>query len=442
MKRYLFVVALVGVMQVVGAAPRVPARMSLANVKLRITKKGQERIQEKVDSLTRSEKHVQVLLYRVNLYLPLVEKVLQEEGIPQDFRYQVIQESALISDAFHAPGESVGFWQFKEPAALESGLTINGAVDERMHIVAATKGAARYLKSHYQYFDSWLFALLAYNRGRGCVEKLHYKKYRGLKKVRIDEETHWYVIHFLAHKLVFAQRIGTPPLPEFYLYEYPTAQGKTLKEVSQIFGVDTEDLKTYNKWLKTDRVPTHTSCGVIVPLSHEQHIQNKAVKQTPIGVKFPIDYARYWGRAADFPVVSTLRNNLSGVEFTLFNGVIGVIAQPDDSLASLAQAGNLTLDHFLAFNDIDLEHRVVPGQVYYHRPKASKADVHFHIAQSGDTWWSVAQQYGIKKKDLLLKNRLRQEVVLEPGRVLWLRFIRPAKIPIAYQQKENEQGSD
>ncbi len=440
-KRFLLTICLVGSIQTAEAAPHVPSRMGLADIKLWITKKAQRRIQEKVDSLTKSEKHLQALLYRVNLYMPLVERVLTEEDIPQDFKYQVIQESALISDAFHTSGKSLGFWQFKEPAALESGLKMNFAIDERMHIVAATRGAARYLKSHYQCFDNWLYALLAYNRGRSYVEKLNHKKHRGIKKMRIDDATHWYIIHFLAHKLVFAQKIGQPPLPEFRLYEYP-AQGKTLNEVSQVFGVDKEQLKSYNKWLKTEWIPPNTICGVMVPMTHQQHAQNKIAQDNPVLPEHLADCSQYWERAADFPVVSTSRDNQKGVELTLFNGVMGTLAQPGDSLASLAQAGNLPLDQFLVLNDIDQGHQVVPGQVYYYGPKASRAGVHFHVARPGDTWWSVAQQYGIKKKALLLKNRLHKEVVLEPGRVLWLRFIRPAKIPVAYQHEDGNTNSN
>jgi membrane-bound lytic murein transglycosylase D len=75
------------------------------------------------------------------------------------------------------------------------------------------------------------------------------------------------------------------------------------------------------------------------------------------------------------------------------------------------------------------------GQVYYFKAKKSKAGVHYHIARPGETWWSVAQKYGITKSALLSKNRLRKESALQVGRVLWLRFIRPANIPIAYEQE-------
>ena len=99
---------------------------------------------------------------------------------------------------------------------------------------------------------------------------------------------------------------------------------------------------------------------------------------------------------------------------------------------SLAKLGGIPFSEFLTFNDLDKNHTIMPGQVYYYNHKENKASIHFHIVRSGDTWWSVSQKYGIKKKALLIKNRLHCEVPLKPGRVLWLRFIRPRKIPIAY----------
>jgi membrane-bound lytic murein transglycosylase D len=103
----------------------------------------------------------------------------------------------------------------------------------------------------------------------------------------------------------------------------------------------------------------------------------------------------------------------------------------------LAQAGNISLEKFLVFNDLDKDHSIIPGQVYYYRPKQNKAGVHFHIVRKEETWWTVAQKYGIKKEALLLKNRLRKEETLQPGKVLWLRFIRPANISVAYMYPPN-----
>lgn len=434
MKRCLLVCYLAWSMQTVWATPHVPSRMWLADIKLHITQDAKEHIQEKVDRLTRNKKYFQALLERANLFLPIVERVLKEESTPLDFKYLVIQESALLADAV-STSNAVGFWQFKEPAAREVGLKIDQQVDERMHIAAATRAAARYMKQHNREFNNWLYALLAYNEGRGGAKKYIKKQYIGAKAMPIERQAHLYIVQFLAHKVAFEKVLGQERHPALCLYEYQEAPGKTLSEIAKEFGVDKQQLQAYNKWLKRARVPYDTTCVAIIPMTQQQYAQSNAAQAKHILAKYKIDYAQYWERAADFPVITPKKDKKSSTVVTKINGIVGTQAQPGDSLTSLAQAGKISLAQFLALNDTDKKHLVVPGQVYYYKPKQSKAGIHFHIARPGETWWSVAQKYGIKKETLLLKNRLRQEVALQPGRVLWLRFIRPVKIPIAYETR-------
>ncbi|MCK5701024.1 MAG: LysM peptidoglycan-binding domain-containing protein, partial [Cyclobacteriaceae bacterium] len=54
----------------------------------------------------------------------------------------------------------------------------------------------------------------------------------------------------------------------------------------------------------------------------------------------------------------------------------------------------------------------------------------------GENAWSISQKYGIKIKKLLTKNRMREEKDLSPGMVMWLRFIRPADVPVEYKETD------
>lgn len=416
-------------------SPQVPAKMKFAGMKLRISRAARHRIQEKVDSLVKSDKYFQELVKLVNLFMPIVERILQEEGLPEDFKYQIIQESAMVSDAVHV-SNTVGFWQFKANTALEVGLKIDSDVDERMHIVAATRGAAKYLKKNNQHLENWLYALLAYNQGLGYVKKLRYQQHRGATSMKVLPDTHWYIIHFLAHKVVFEHIIGKTQHPELYLHEYEEAHGKSLHEISQEFGIDHAQLKAYNKWLKSAKVPHDTDYPIIIPLKHQQSAprrQKRSLKAEPVDQR--LRYDQYWESAEKFPVITLYKTKKADTPLKTINGIPGIQAQPGDTLSTIAQAGNLSLDRLLAYNDITADHQVIPGQVYYCKSKYSRAAIHFHIAREGETWWSIAQKYGLKKAALLTKNRLRKEVPLKPGRVLWLRFIRPAKVPVAYEYR-------
>ena len=61
--------------------------------------------------------------------------------------------------------------------------------------------------------------------------------------MRIDDQTHWYIIHFLAHKLVFESRLGQERHPTLCLHEAPEVHGKTLRELSKEFSVPLAQLQ-------------------------------------------------------------------------------------------------------------------------------------------------------------------------------------------------------
>src|SRR5690606_10078578 len=98
-----------------------------------------------VDALTRYAKSFEVKVQRARTYFPIIERIFAEEDVPDDFKYLVIQESALIADAVSV-SNAVGFWQFKDFTAIEMGLRVDKTVDERMNIVSSSRAAARYLK--------------------------------------------------------------------------------------------------------------------------------------------------------------------------------------------------------------------------------------------------------------------------------------------------------
>jgi membrane-bound lytic murein transglycosylase D len=422
MKRRLFFCCLAFSLQSYGAAPQVPSTIRFANITLHLSKEAKKRIQEKVDSLTRNEKYFQTILDRANLFLPIIERVLKEENLPLDFRYLVMQESALVADAVSTA----------KPAAREVGLKIDRNVDERMHITAATRAAARYLKQHNRVFDNWLYALVAYNEGRVGARRFIQKHYLGANKMNIEQQAHVYIIHFLAYKVAFEQVLGKDGHPELYLYEYQEVHGKNLNEIAQELGVDVAKVKDYNKWLKRYRVPRGTTCAAVVPMTHRQYASQGTLKKKDALAKNNIDYVKYWEKAENFPTITCSKGKKNDAKIVVINDIAGVVALEGDSAVSLAKAGRISLTKFLAFNDLDKSCSILPGQVYYYRPKHSRASIYFHIARSGETWWSVAQKYGIKQKALLHKNRLRKEVALEAGRVLWLRFIRPTHLSVTY----------
>jgi membrane-bound lytic murein transglycosylase D len=284
----------------------VPSKLKFTNMQLYITPEAKEEIQKKVTSLTRSTKHYQQILDRVNLYMPIIEKVLQEEGVPEDLKYLVIQESVLIGDHV-SESNAVGFWQFKKEAASEVDVRMDRYIDERMHIAASTRAFAKFIKKHQAQFKNWLHALLAYHLGRGGAKSyIEEKKWHVQDtKATIDGRAHWYIYHFLAHKLVFQDAVGKELHPALRLYECKDCQGKTLHEISQQFGASVSLIQHYNKWLKPLKVPEDAVCSMLIPLTHQQYAQvDRLDLPSRLLNKYKINYHAYWEHAARFPVMS------------------------------------------------------------------------------------------------------------------------------------------
>ena len=426
-------------------SPKVPGTLFFADLRLELTTDAQKKIQTDVDALTRYEKYFNAKVERIDAYFPLIEKVLQEENVPEDIKYLVIQESALVGDAVSS-SNAVGYWQFKEASGREVGLAINGDVDERMNIITATRGAARYFKNNNSFFDNWLHALMAYYEGPGGALKKADKRFNGKKTMRLDGRTHWYILKYLAHKIAFEDAVGRNPNPPVQLFVYTEGGGQTLRDVAQKFKVTEDDLQPYNTWLKQRRIPTDKTYPVIVPdfsgsmrepliaQNEQQPSRSEAKAPNPSASASILEGEELHSEA--FPAINT--RVWWGKKQLVVNGIPGVIAQEGEDVKKLAQRTGVPPSQIVKFND--LTHRqasITPGQPYYIKNKHNRAPAHFHIAETGETWWDVSQRFGIKLKKLLRNNRLREEKPLEAGHVLWLRHIRPKTVPVEYRKPTN-----
>ncbi len=436
----------------------VPEVVDFANMRLELTNEARKKIQTDVDALTRYEKYYNAKAERINAYFPLIEAVLREEGVPDDIKYLVIQESALVGDAVSS-SQAVGYWQFKEGTAQEVGLLVNGAVDERMNIITATRGAARYFKSNNAYFDNWLYALMAYYEGPGGALKKADKSNYGARKMRLRGNTHWYVLKYLSHKLAFEPAVGQPMDTPVQLIAYTEGSGKTLAEVARAFDLKASYLEPYNLWLRQRRIPATKPFPVIVPrynaIPADDLLAQRNSSDQQNTNRNQGDQARTKSEAADrtaktaglrnptyfdeqretekFPVIRE-GETFRGEKRLLINGIPGIIAQAGEDVRALAERAGVSSSQLVRYNDLTSKRaRVEEGMAYYLRPKKNRAPAHYHTVAPGENLWSISQRLGVKLKKLTRNNRMKREDALKPGLVLWLRFIRPQQVPVTYQ---------
>jgi len=159
----------------------------------------------------------QVILWikRSDRYLPIIETMLAEKGMPDDLKYIAIVESALRPHASSKKG-AVGFWQFIPATGRKYGLTINSEKDERRNIFRSTESAITYLKMLYEAFGSWTLAAAAYNMGeQGLQSEILAQHTNNYYYLYLPLETQRYVFRIISAKLILTQ-------PEIYGFQYTT----------------------------------------------------------------------------------------------------------------------------------------------------------------------------------------------------------------------------
>ena len=241
-------------------SPLIPESLFLAGEQVPIESFS---VREKLDRelIINTYRHSSSILYlkRASRWFPLIEPILEEHGIPNDFKYLAVIESGLTQAV--SPAGASGFWQFMKKTAPEYELEVTSTVDERYHVEKSTHAACQYLQESYEKFGNWGLAAASYNMGMTGVERrLEAQGVDSYWELHLNSETGRYVYRILAVKEVLSH-------PETYGFQLTendlylphevrkvaiTASIENLSEFALKNGSNYRELKELNPWLIKD----------------------------------------------------------------------------------------------------------------------------------------------------------------------------------------------
>lgn len=202
-----------------------------------------------------------LMFKRAHKFFPIIEPILKEEGVPEDFKYLALIESGL--ENVTSPAGAKGFWQIMKAYGRENGLEINENIDERNNLEKATRAACAYFKKAKNRFGSWTLAAGSYHNGQfGISKELERQKAESYYDLLLGPNGRRYVFRIVALKEIvnnpkkygfnFTENDLYQPIPTYKIaVEKPIAN---LAEWSKEKGINYKVLKIHNPWLRENKL--------------------------------------------------------------------------------------------------------------------------------------------------------------------------------------------
>ncbi|MDX5585606.1 MAG: lytic transglycosylase domain-containing protein [Aureibaculum sp.] len=243
-------------------AIKIPDNLEFAGEKVPLYKPDiKERIDRELLVNTYWQSNGLLWIKRTHKYFPVIEPILKEKGIPDDFKYLAVIESNLQNVT--SPAGAKGMWQLLIGAAKDNGLEVNDNVDERYHLEKATRAACDYLLAAKKKFGTWTMAAAAYHDGNGgLAKKLSQQKVTSYYEVLAGENTQRYVPRILAAKEILSnpKKYGFQ-FDQEDLYQLPSSYPVKVDTVinnialfAKKFGTNYKVLKIHNPWLRENKL--------------------------------------------------------------------------------------------------------------------------------------------------------------------------------------------
>ena len=332
---------------------------------------------------------------RAGRYRAMIQRVLAEEGVPQDLIYLAVAESGFQPRAVNRRSHAGGMWQFMPYGNY--GLDHNSWVDERFDPEKSTVAYARYMKFLYDQLGDWYLAMAGYNWGAGnvqrAVQKTGYADFWELyKRHNLPAETQNYVPEILAaiiiannpHQYGFDDLTLDPPvLTDTVTVNYAI----DLRLVSDLVGAPIDELEALNPSLLRMETPPDQPFDLHLPAGTATLFDQRVAL-------IPENHRNSWRY---HPVTA------------------------GDTLESVARAYRVPVDELAEANQLHRDENLEGVQaLVVPVPLAEEPSRHVRLytARRGDTLVTIADRFGVSLTELRRWNRIPSGIRVAAGRRL------------------------
>ena len=338
--------------------------------------------------------HMLRSMERAGKYKDMMQKVLKEEGVPQDLIYLAVAESGFQPQALNAKSGAGGIWQFMPTGAY--GLARNGWVDERFDPEKSTRAYAKYMKGVYNQLGDWYLAMAGYDWGPGNIQRavMHtgYADFWELyRRNALPTETKNYVPQVLAAVIMAKnpEKYGLDrmaPMSAVVFDTVTTNYAIDLRLVADVTDASVQEVVALNPSLLRLRTPPDTDFDLHIPVGTKDVFLDRLKA-------IPEEKRASWR----------------------FHNV-----RPGESLDSISSSLHVRASEIAETNGIAAGEAVAPGDELVIPVSTSSSSVgrpQHYTTRRGDTLVTVADRFNVSSEDLRKWNHLSSSVI-KPGRSL------------------------
>ena len=347
-------------------------------------------------------------LSRSERYIPMIKKIFQKIGLPNDLAYLAMIESGFSPTAYSYAGAS-GMWQFIPSTGRIFGLTINWWVDERRNPVESTYAAAEYLKDLFNKFGSWYLAAAAYNAGELTIERAlsldpggNFWSISQDKPYLLPGQTRRYV-----PKIIAAAIIAKDPA-NFGFHNIDYQKPIKFKQVKVPYSVSLYDLA---KCISVSEYELQKM--------NPELLRNVTPPDDP-GFMLNIPASDYGKFLKNFKNIKRYASKQPAIQYTAYsrpaNNTVYTV-EPGDTLMGIASKYGVSLAAIERYNGLNGysilkvgEKITIPGingsQKTYGQSTFGNAALSYIIVKPGMTLWSISQKFNVSINYIKSINRI------------------------------------